>query len=84
MIEKPAELESHGGWPLFCYYAKEDARLIQSGIGARCGTDVLESYIAWLNAQILVYTMEMFGRRYDIDNLESYRQVAEEYKGIVE
>jgi len=30
-----------------------------------------------------VYAFEMPGRRYDIGNLESYRKVEEEYKGIL-
>ena len=83
MAEKPAEPESHWCCPPFYYYTKEDAKLIQSGIDAGCGTDAPGSYIAWLSTQVPVYAMEMPGRRYDIGNLESYRQVEEEYKGIV-
>ena len=83
MVEKPAEPESHWCCPPFYYYTREDARLIQSGINAGCGTDAPGSYIAWLSTQVPVYAMEMQGRRYDIGNLDSYRKVEEEYKGII-
>ena len=82
MVEKPAEPESHWCCPPFYFYTKEDAQLIQSGIDAGCGTDAPGSYIAWLSTQVPVYAMEMPGRRYDIGNLESYKQVQEEYQGI--
>lgn len=83
MVEKPAEPESHWCCPPFYYYIKEDARLIQKGIDAGCGTDAPGSYIAWLSTQVTVHAMEMPERRYDIGNLESYRKVEEEYQGIV-
>ncbi len=82
MVEKPAEPESHWCCPPFYFYTKEDARLIQKGIDAGCGTDAPGSYIAWLSTQVPVYAMEMPGRRYDIGNLESYKKVEEEYQGI--
>lgn len=83
MVEKPAEPESHWCCPPFYYYTREDAKLIQKGIDSGCGTDAPGSYIAWLSTQVSVYAMEMPGRRYDIGNLESYRKVQEEYRGIV-
>lgn len=83
MVEKPAEPESHWCCPPFYFYTREDAKLIQKSIDSGCGTDAPGSYIAWLSTQVPVYAMEMLGRRYDIGNLESYRKVEEEYKGIV-
>ena len=82
MVEKPAEPESHWCCPPFYFYTREDAKLIQKGIDAGCGTDAPGSYIAWLSTQVPVYAMEMPGKRYDIGNLESYRKVQEEYQGI--
>lgn len=82
MAEKPAEPESHWCCPPFYFYTKEDAKLIQSGIDAGCGTDAPGSYIAWLSTQVPVYAMEMPGSRYDIGNLESYRKIEETYQGI--
>ncbi len=82
MAEKPAEPNSHWCSPAFYYYTKEDARLLSRGIEAGCGVDAPGSYIAWLCKQTEVHAMQMPGGRYDIGNLESYKKVQEEYKGI--
>lgn len=83
MAEKPQNPETHWCCPPFYYYTKADAKLVQKGIEAGCGTDAPGSYIAWLCTQVPVHAMEMPGSRYDIGNLESYRKVQEEYKGIL-
>ena len=83
MTEKSPEPATHWCTPPFYYYTKEDARLVQKGIDAGCGTDAPGSYIAWLCKQTDVYAMEMPGKRYDIGNLESYEQVQKDYIGIV-
>ena len=80
--EKPVNPASHWACPPFYFYTKADARLVKKGIEAGCGTDAPGSYIAWLCTQTTVHAMEMPGRRYDIGNLESYRKVEKEYKGI--
>ncbi len=82
MEEKPAEPKSHWCCPPFYFYTREDARLVPEGIAAGCGTDAPGSYIAWLAGVTPVHAMEMPGKRYDIGNLESYRAVQEEYRGI--
>ena len=82
MVEKPQEPKSNWACPPFYYYTKEDARLVEKGIQAGCGTDAPGSYIAWLCNERDVYAMEMPGKRYDIGNLESYEQVQKDYKGI--
>lgn len=83
MTEKSPTPATHWCCPPFYYYTKADAKLVQSGIDAGCGTDAPGSYIAWLCTQRPVCAMEMPGRRYDIGNLESYEAVKAEYKGIV-
>ena len=83
MTEKSPNPETHWCCPPFYYYTKADARLVEQGIAAGCGTDAPGSYIAWLCTQTPVYAMEMPGSRYDIGNLESYEKVQTEYKGIV-
>lgn len=83
MEEKPAQPRSHWCCPPFYYYTREDAKLVKAGIEAGCGVDAPGSYIAWLCTQTPVHAMEMPGSRYDIGNLESYRKVQEEYKGII-
>ncbi len=82
MTEKPAEPKSNWCCPPFYYYTKDDAKLVEKGINGGCGVDAPGSYIAWLCTQTTVHAMEMPGKRYDIGNLESYKKVQEDYKGI--
>lgn len=82
MTEKSPTPETHWCCPPFYYYTQEDAKLITKGIESGCGTDAPGSYIAWLCGETAVHAMEMPGSRYDIGNLESYKKVQEEYKGI--
>lgn len=82
LTEKPAEPASHWACPPFYYYTAADAKLVEQGIAAGCGTDAPGSYIAWLCTKTPVHAMEMPGRRYDIGNLESYEKVQREYQGI--
>ena len=82
LTEKPTEPKSHWACPPFYFYTKEDAKLVKVGIDSGCGVDAPGSYIAWLCDRTVVYALEMPGNRYDIGNLESYKKVEEEYKGI--
>ena len=82
MTEKSPNPESNWCTPPFYYYTAQDARLVEKGIAAGCGTDAPGSYIAWLCTQTSVYAMEMPGARYDIGNLESYEQFQRQYQGI--
>lgn len=82
MEEKPEQPKSNWCCPPFYYYTKDDTRFVRKGIESGCGTDAPGSYIAWLCTQTPVHAMEMPGSRYDIGNLESYKQVGETYKGI--
>lgn len=82
MEEKPSSPKSNWACPPFYYYTKEDTRLVKKGIEAGCGTDAPGSYIAWLCKETDVHAMEMPGSRYDIGNLESYKKVQKDYKGI--
>lgn len=83
MTEKSPTPETHWCTPPFYYYTREDARLVEKGIKAGCGTDAPGSYIAWLCTQTPVYAMEMPGSRYDIGNLESYELVKKTYTGVI-
>lgn len=82
MQEKPEVPESNWCCPPFYFYTKDDAKLVKEGIENGCGTDAPGSFIAWLCSRSPVHAMEMPGSRYDIGNLESYKKVQEEYKGI--
>ncbi len=83
MEEKPIHPKSNWCCPPFYYYTKDDAQMIQKGIDDGCGLDAPGSYIAWLAKQVPVHAMEMPGRRYDIGNLASYKQVQQTYQGII-
>lgn len=82
MTEKSPTPATHWCCPPFYFYTREDAKLVEAGIRAGCGTDAPGSYIAWLCKQTAVYAMEMPGARYDIGNLESYEAVQQSYTGI--
>ena len=82
MEEKPAVPKSHWCCPPFYYYTRRDAKLVEQGIAAGCGTDAPGSYIAWLCGQTAVHAMQMPGRRFDVGNLESYQKIKEAYKGV--
>lgn len=82
MEEKPDFPKSNWCCPPFYFYTKADAKLVKKGIASGCGIDAPGSFIAWLCTQNAVHAMEMPGKRYDIGNLESYKKVQEEYKGI--
>ncbi len=82
MTEKSPEPKTNWCCPPFYYYTKRDAKLIPEAISSGCGVDAPGSFIAWLCQKSPVYAMEMPGKRYDIGNLESYKAVQKEYKGI--
>ncbi|MBQ3374027.1 MAG: nucleotidyltransferase family protein [Oscillospiraceae bacterium] len=82
MEEKPAFPKSHWCTPPFYIYKAEDVPLVKKGIESGCGVDAPGSFIAWLSGKTVVHAYEMPGKRYDIGNLESYRKVQEEYRGI--
>ncbi len=83
MEEKPSRPRSNWCCPPFYYYTRADSHRIADGIASGCGTDAPGSYIAWLCSVSPVHAMEMPGKRYDIGDIQSYRQVQLEYKGIV-
>ena len=82
MEEKPAEPKSHWCTPPFYYYRAEDVPLVKAGIEAGCGVDAPGSFIAWLSDVTAVHAWEMPGRRYDIGNLTSYKEVQKNYTGL--
>lgn len=84
MEEKPALPKSHWCCPPFYVYICEDVKRVKEAVVSRkCGTDAPGSFIAWLSTVTDVHAMKMPGKRYDIGNLESYEQVQQDYKGIV-
>lgn len=83
MTEKSPTPETHWVTPAFYFYKKEDAKRVQAAIDDGCGVDAPGSFIAWLCQKTPVHAMEMPGKRYDIGTIETYREVQENYKGIL-
>jgi glucose-1-phosphate thymidylyltransferase len=84
MEEKPETPRSNWCTPPFYIYSKNDVPLIPKALEEECKTDAPGNLLAWLCRQTKVYAMEMPGKRYDIGNLESYRDARELYRGIIE
>ena len=84
MEEKPSEPRSHWCCPPFYFLCRSDAGKVAECISSGCGTDAPGSFVAWLCARSPVYAMRMPGKRYDIGDLKSYREVCDSYKGMTE
>ena len=82
MEEKPEVPKSNWCCPPFYCYTKADIARIGEAIDGGCGIDAPGSLVAWMCEQSTVYAFEMPGKRYDIGNIESYKKVQEEYRGI--
>lgn len=82
MEEKPENPKSEWCSPPFYFYTRGDAKRLPEAISSGCGTDAPGSLAAWLCRHTKIYAMEMPGKRYDIGNLESYKEVSASYKGI--
>lgn len=83
MVEKPSDPPSHWCVPPFYYYKASDAALIKQAIKDGCGTDAPGSLLAWMCKHSEVNSMEMPGSRYDIGTVESYREVQNNYRGVL-
>lgn len=81
--EKPETPKSEWCTPPFYYYVAADMKKIGDAIADGCGTDAPGSLVAWMCRKSPMYSMEMPGSRYDIGNLESYKNVCETYGGTV-
>ena len=80
--EKPENPKSHWCTPPFYFYTREDARRIKEAIADGCGIDAPGSLVAWMCRHTTLHSMEMPGSRYDIGDLDSYKQVQASYRGI--
>ncbi len=82
MVEKPEVPESNWCTPPYYIYSRDDLKLVDVGIRSGCGTDAPGSFIAWLSTVVPVHAYLMPGNRYDVGDLESYKEVQETFKGI--
>ena len=75
MEEKPAEPRSHWFCPPFYIYNRDDLRRLPEAIASGCGVDAPGSLVGWMCSRTPIHAWQMPGPRYDIGNLESYREV---------
>jgi len=75
MEEKPRTPADHWCVPPFYWYRRGDVPLIRKAIADGCAVDAPGSLVAWLADIVPIYAMEMPGKRYDIGDLDSYREV---------
>ncbi len=80
MQEKPQEPESNWCCPPFYYYISEDAAKIKKAIADGCATDAPGGLVEWLCIHSEVYAMEMPGKRYDVGDIKSYKNVLFEFE----
>ena len=82
MIEKPQNPISNWCCPAFYIYHKSDVKMVNEAIKDGCNKDAPGSFISWLYDKSNVYAYKMPGKRYDIGNIESYKEVNKIYNGI--
>ena len=62
------------------FYRRECVKRIPEALAAGCGTDAPGSFTAWLNRQVPMLAFVMPGKRYDVGNVESYREVCKVFE----
>mgnify|MGYP002512647085 FL=1 len=81
MQEKPETPQSNWAVPPFYIYPQNELKYILDGIACEtCSTDAPGSFIAWYCQRAEVYAYLMPGKRYDIGNMESYKEIQIIYK----
>ena len=73
--EKPKVPKGHLAVPPFYFYRREDVKRIPEALAAGCGADAPGSFAAWLSRQVPMHAFVMPGKRYDVGDVESYREV---------
>ena len=73
MQEKPENPASEWCCPPFYYYKSDDLNLIRESVDGGCPSDSPGGLVEWLCVRTVIHAYEMNGKRYDIGNLESYR-----------
>ena len=59
----------------FYFYRWEDVKRIPEALAAGCGADAPGSFAAWLSRQVPMHAFAMPGKRYDVGDVESDREV---------
>ncbi len=80
--EKPREPKGNLAVPPFYIYRGEDLARVDEALADGCGWDAPGSFAAWLSRRAPLYAWRMPGARHDIGDLQSYRAVADSYRGF--
>ena len=78
--EKPKVPKGHLAVPPFYFYRREDVKRIPEALAAGCGADAPGSFAAWLSRQVPMHAFVMPGKRYDVGDVESYREVCQVFE----
>lgn len=81
--EKPMTPKSNHAVPPFYIYKYEDVKRIDEALKDGCGYDAPGSFGAWLSSKVDMYAYEMPGNRHDIGDINSYKEVQENYQGLL-
>lgn len=78
--EKPKVPKGYLAVPPFYSYRREDVKRIPEALAAGCGADAPGSFAAWLSRQVPMHAFVMPGKRYDVGDVESYREVCKVFE----
>lgn len=75
--EKPVEPKGNLAVPPFYFYKANDLKRISEALAEGCAYDAPGSFAAWLSHKTNMHAYKMPGKRYDIGDLNSYKQANE-------
>ncbi len=81
--EKPVVPRGSHAVPPFYYYLSGDLTRIGEALKDGCAYDSPGSFAAWLSRREKMHAWLMPGKRYDIGDMQSYRFVRDNYKGVI-
>ena len=58
----------------------KDVMRIPEALAAGCGADALGIFAAWLSRQVPMHAFVVPGKRYDVGDMESYREVCKVFE----
>jgi len=79
--EKPKEPKSNFAVPPFYFYTGDTLPLVSDFLAEGNDPDAPGNFIPWLTDRKPVYAFRFAGKRYDIGNLETYRDAQEIFAG---
>lgn len=84
MEEKPQEPKSNWAIPPFYIFTSNDLKYIPEALNSGVSADAPGSFLSYLVSKTKVHAFLMNGHRYDVGTIESYNEIKENYKGIID